>query len=320
MACILPVLPGHESDADSTGTTAPGCPDTEIIEVDDVEGIAVEDVVSATSPMPAHVEAEGRSRGAVVEVDDLDGVAVADVAPARSTMPEDIEAECRASDVVVEVDDVEGVAVEVAVLGSGAALGDVCPSATPLLAPTQEFGSDSQWEFAYTNGSEMGPMEGDTPPPPWLPPSRRCSRSRSRSSSRALASTRGGLAAVLSPGRFGGVALSRGGSQVGEAFDFCRRRLDNIASRGAAFYIGITENPARRWEQHASDGLWSHLQVLVEGPHSGITSCLERRLVERFRDRLMCQNVGPGGECASAGRPHYLYVLVGLSGLIRRRR
>ena len=125
---------------------------------------------------------------------------------------------------------------------------------------------------------------------------------------------------MLSPGRFGGVALSRGDPQVEEAFDFCRRRLESIASIGEAFYIGITENPARRWEEHASRGLWSHLQVLVEGPHSGITSCLERRLVERFRDRLMCQNVGSGGECASAGRPHYLYVLVGASGLIRRRR
>ena len=97
-------------------------------------------------------------------------------------------------------------------------------------------------------------------------------------------------------------------------------RIAEIARAGVTFYIGITENPARRWSEHAERGLWTWMEVLVTAPSSRATGELEERLVRRFGGNFMCQNIGRGGEGRSAGRPHHLYVVVGQSGLIRRSR
>ena len=96
------------------------------------------------------------------------------------------------------------------------------------------------------------------------------------------------------------------------------QRILHWARDGCTFYIGITENPDRRWSEHSQRGLWSLMDILVMAPSSYVTSELERRLIERFGHMVRCTNVGRGGERSSQGRPHYLYVLVGLSGLLRR--
>ena len=86
---------------------------------------------------------------------------------------------------------------------------------------------------------------------------------------------------------------------------------------GRSFHIGITENPDRR-EQEQLDLGWDFLEVLVEAPSSRETGALETRLIARFRGAPLCQNLGSGHERPSGGRPHYLYVAVRMSGLLRR--
>ena len=45
----------------------------------------------------------------------------------------------------------------------------------------------------------------------------------------------------------------------------------------------------------------------------------QRDMLARWGTSPWCRNVGPGGERASAGRPHFLYILVGeRHGPIRR--
>ena len=112
-----------------------------------------------------------------------------------------------------------------------------------------------------------------------------------------------------------------------DAFAHCRQQVSAIArvGGGRAFYIGITEDPPRRWEEHQrvySGGM----VVLIEASSSRITSDLEVRLLEVFLPRpgilsaghSLCRNMGRGGERASAGSPHYLYVVYRPDVLLRR--
>ena len=112
-----------------------------------------------------------------------------------------------------------------------------------------------------------------------------------------------------------------------DAFAHCRQQVSAIARGGGgrAFYIGITEDPPRRFEEHQrvySGGM----VVLIEASSSRITSDLEVRLLEVFLPRpgilsaghSLCRNMGRGGERASAGSPHYLYVVYRPDVLLRR--
>ena len=105
---------------------------------------------------------------------------------------------------------------------------------------------------------------------------------------------------------------------IEEGWCHASSRIRELAARGVAFYIGITENPARRWRGHCQAAPWDNMEVLIEAPGSNVTAELERRLINHFHHMIGCANVGPGGECRSAGRPHFLYVLVRESGLLRR--
>ena len=193
-----------------------------------------------------------------------------------------------------------------------------CTASSGDLLSLLNLGTDS--DFYRMNGSHMGAMY-ESPPPPEVEPFWRRPRSRSRSRSEARARPRSPLRPVLFTGRFGeGVLVSYRRSDEEEAFNYCMRRMNHIASSGVTYYIGITENPVVRWDTHQSRGLWASFQVLVEAPHSGITSCLEQRLIQHFRGNILCQNVGGGGERSSGGSPHHLYVLIGATGLIRRGR
>ena len=105
---------------------------------------------------------------------------------------------------------------------------------------------------------------------------------------------------------------------IEEGWRHASSHIRELAARGVAFYIGITENPARRWEDHCQGAPWDDMEILIEAPSSHVTAELERRLMNHFRPVIGCANVGPGGERRSAGHPHFLYVLVRQSGLLRR--
>ena len=87
---------------------------------------------------------------------------------------------------------------------------------------------------------------------------------------------------------------------------------------GYPFYIGITENPVRRWEEHCV--AWDAMSILFVGETSRDSGHCEETLLRRFGHMFLCHNLGPGGERASSGRPHFCYVVYRYSGagLIRR--
>ena len=95
--------------------------------------------------------------------------------------------------------------------------------------------------------------------------------------------------------------------------------INAIVDEGRSFYIGITENPVRRWHEHvhAPGTSWECMEVLVQAPSSAVTKPIEQDLIQQWGGHFLCTNVGAGGERASAGMPHYVYVLEG-SALLRR--
>ena len=120
--------------------------------------------------------------------------------------------------------------------------------------------------------------------------------------------------------RNGAVIISDDSRGLEVGWRHASSRIADIVRDGMVFYIGITENTSRRWIEHSEHGMWSDMEVLVEAPSSRETADLEQRLIQRFSSAFGCQNIGRGGERRSQGRPHYVYVLVGHSGLLRRSR
>lgn len=84
--------------------------------------------------------------------------------------------------------------------------------------------------------------------------------------------------------------------------------IQTVVDAKRAFYIGITERPAERFESHEQAGfsqmaLWIH----ADSPSS---AAAERRLIRDFRSCHLMLNIGQGGERRSAATPHFLYVVV----------
>ena len=91
-----------------------------------------------------------------------------------------------------------------------------------------------------------------------------------------------------------------------------------VIADGNSFYIGITENFDRRWDEHVWEfPSWYRMDVLVRARSSAVTAPIERELIKTFKSVLLCHNSGLGGERASGGMPHYVYLLVG-PPLLRR--
>ena len=87
---------------------------------------------------------------------------------------------------------------------------------------------------------------------------------------------------------------------------------------GGSYYWGITEHPLRRWEEsHCLT--YSRMHVVAVCLTSRQTGQIERELISRSRAGRLCSNVGAGGERASAGSPHFVYLCTS-SGLLRRSR
>ena len=105
-----------------------------------------------------------------------------------------------------------------------------------------------------------------------------------------------------------------------DPFSHCCRIINAL---DVSFYIGITENPRRRWGEHVVDmtvGPDPLMTVLIEARSSETTAAFEIELLKRYRHNLRCANMSSGGEGRSACTPHYLYVLHGSTPLIRRGR
>jgi hypothetical protein len=110
-----------------------------------------------------------------------------------------------------------------------------------------------------------------------------------------------------------------GRADLDRAYEHASERVRAVWSSEVAFYIGITENPSRRFGEHlGSNPSWSFMVVLVEADSSRQTADLETRLLKAFGHSLSCTNNSAGGERPSAGSPHYLYMLVAETGLLRR--
>lgn len=95
-----------------------------------------------------------------------------------------------------------------------------------------------------------------------------------------------------------------------------RHVIQDVCRNGRSFYVGITENPQRRWEEHVreSSQSWDYMEILIQAPSAAVTSPVERMLIDEWggwAGQFLCHNVGGGGERASGGMPHYVYLLVG---------
>ena len=112
----------------------------------------------------------------------------------------------------------------------------------------------------------------------------------------------------------------RYGEFIGNIHAHCRRFIDSLSE--TFFYIGITENPGRRFAEHEITGNWSQMHVLLEAVTSATTGAMEAELLEHYLRSHRCLNVGRGSERRSGGTPHYLYVIVNMTTapLIRRHR
>ena len=116
-----------------------------------------------------------------------------------------------------------------------------------------------------------------------------------------------------------GMFCAGGHADVEQCLHHCNQCVQEVVESGATFYIGITENLERRQEEHFGPrSCWTRIICLAYATSSRVTASLERTLVDRWRGHLRCQNVGDGGGRASAGSPHFLYLLVNDGGLIRR--
>lgn len=95
-----------------------------------------------------------------------------------------------------------------------------------------------------------------------------------------------------------------GGSVVCEAEKAILANLRLNTSQ--CFYIGISENPARRFSEHQASG-YKEMWVYIF-PSSQYSGSAEKALIGRVKGHPCCQNRGPGNERASCGEPHFLYI------------
>ena len=117
------------------------------------------------------------------------------------------------------------------------------------------------------------------------------------------------------------VFCMHGAMDSDRAYEHARARVRAVANAGRAFYLGITENPDRRFGEHlGTNPGWAYMTVLLQAPSSRHTAALEMRLLVTYGPSLQCLNKSSGGERASCGTPHYLYMLVADNGLIRHPR
>ncbi len=94
------------------------------------------------------------------------------------------------------------------------------------------------------------------------------------------------------------------------AIDFVRRLT-------VVWYIGISEQPELRFETHSRNG-YETMFIIAVCPSSRETANVEMAVLAQCRFSRLCSNATSGGEHASAGSPHFVYVCTRGSSLIRR--
>lgn len=80
-----------------------------------------------------------------------------------------------------------------------------------------------------------------------------------------------------------------------------------MLSSSLQFYIGISERPIFRFDDHKQNG-YTEMWVYIFSCGSE-SACAERSLISRVGNLKECCNKGRGGERASHGEPHYLYIV-----------
>ena len=81
------------------------------------------------------------------------------------------------------------------------------------------------------------------------------------------------------------------------------------------FYIGISERPVERFQEHQSSG-YTQMHVMLF-PDSKASGNMEKRLISTWQKHPRCMNAGPGGLRASEGKPHFCYIVCRVPGLTR---
>ena len=84
-------------------------------------------------------------------------------------------------------------------------------------------------------------------------------------------------------------------------------RLRMQSSHYHEFYVGISERPLCRFDEHRA-GRGFELFWLWVFDSSSESAAAEKALLHNLIDCSACLNRGHGGERASAGRPHYMYI------------
>jgi len=92
-------------------------------------------------------------------------------------------------------------------------------------------------------------------------------------------------------------------------------RLIEEKPRLLEFYIGISERPVERFQEHQSSG-YTQTHVMLF-PDSRASGNMEKRLISTWQKHQRCMNAGPGGLRASEGKPHFCYIVFRTPGLKR---
>ena len=96
------------------------------------------------------------------------------------------------------------------------------------------------------------------------------------------------------------------------------RACEHFIRSGCSIYVGISQDPDRRWSHHSRSSGWVEMHVVVQASNSSITSAIEVAALARWLGHPACRNASRGGESMTAGEPHYVYVLEGC-GVVRSR-
>lgn len=335
---LLPVLRRHASNASTASVASSAAPTVIDVESEPPSPAENQAAVAATgsgprprsrsqsgrrdaalAPGPVRIRSSGRL--CILPVSEPAAPAVSEPA-ARSRMPPPSTVRIRSAGSV-----------------QSSAAGEQRPSQMPVEAPSGFVdleGNPIEGEWLMNGSTMPQPLQPDLPPPATRPrattipvaeplavPSflglRDVAAGSGMSSPMILAAAfREALARERAP-TWATVVADGSDRGLEEAYRCAVARIGQHMRSGAAFYIGITENPGRRESEQFALG-WDFLEVLVEAPSSRETGMLETRLIERFSRAPLCQNLGAGNERPSGGRPHYVYAVVRMSGLLRRGR
>ena len=110
-----------------------------------------------------------------------------------------------------------------------------------------------------------------------------------------------------------------------DLFQHCNNMVNSILRQNSDtnFYIGVAENPLRRWSEENGHHLRFHTMYLLGFANNGsVLARVETRLIEQPRNLLAnCVNIGPGGEhvARKSTTTKFLYVCISWLATNRKR-